>query len=84
MDTYQHMYSHQDDPAKLMKINPALTWTEAKLKVQNPSVHAKLNIACDREAELGRKIFGGRQRSNMTLPDEVGVVLKIGGRHIFR
>ena len=84
MVTYQHVYSHQDDPVKLMKINPSLTWAEAKLKAQTPSVHAQLNIACDREAEAGRAIFGGFQRTNMITPDETGAVLEIGGRHIFR
>ena len=84
MVMYQHVYSHQDDPVKLIKINSSLTWAEAKQKAHNPSVHAQLNIACDREAEFGRTIFGGRQRPNMIIPHEIGAVLEIGGRHIFR
>ena len=28
--TYKHVYSHQEAPAKLMQITPALSWAEAK------------------------------------------------------
>ena len=58
---YQHMYSHQDDPIKLMKIHPDLNLAQAKHMAKHPSVHAKVNIACDREAERGHTLFHGKK-----------------------
>ena len=63
--TYQHVYSHQDDPQKMMKIHPDLTMKQATHMVKHPSVHAKVNIACDKEAETGHVQF--RRNSLATL-----------------
>ena len=84
MLTYEHVYSHQDDPAKLMKIDPHLSFKEAIEKAKNPSTQAQVNIACDEEATRGQEIFKGRQKDNGILPDEVGAVLTIEGTQIFR
>ena len=63
MVTYDHVYSHQDDPAKLMKIDPLLTFVEAIRKAKNPSVQALVNIACDKEATRGQEILEvGREK----------------------
>ena len=82
--TYDHVYSHQDDPVKLMKIDPLLTYAEAIQQAKNTSAQALVNIACDKEATQGQEIFRGKQRENGILPVEVGAVLTIGGKYIFR
>ena len=51
---------------------------------KHSSVHAKVNIACDREAERGHILFQGKQTVNPIIPNEVGAVLEVEGKHIFR
>jgi len=51
---------------------------------KHQSVHSKVNITCDKEAEAGHIIFHGKQSNNPILPNEVGAVLKVGGQDIFR
>ena len=52
--TYGHIYSHQDDQAKLLKIHDnRISMVEAVDIARNPSKVALLNSACDREAEEG-------------------------------
>ena len=82
--TYEHVYSHQDDPVKLMKIDPQLSYKEAIEKAKKPSVQAQVNMVCDKEATRGQEIFRDRQKENGILPDEVGAVLTIEGKQIFR
>ena len=67
-----------------MKIHPELNLIQAIYMVKHPSVHAKVNIACDREAEIGRTIFQGKQTINPTIPNKVGVVLEVEGKQVFR
>ena len=66
-----------------MKIDPQLSLLGAIWKAKNPSVQALVNIACDKEATRGQEVFKGRQRENGILPEEVGAVLTIEGKHIF-
>ena len=61
MVTYQQVYSHQNIPKKRMKIHPGITVSQAIQIAKHPSVHAKVNIACDKEAEAGHIIFHGKQ-----------------------
>ena len=75
MVTYQQVYSHQNIPKKLMKIHPDITILQAIEMAKHPSVHAKVNIACDKEAEAGHIIFHGKQSENYNVPNEVGAVL---------
>ena len=82
--TYEHVYNHQDDPQKLMKIHKSLTMEEATKRAKTPSREALINIACDKAAEKGRTIFQGKPRTNPITPKEAQVVLDIGGTHIFR
>ena len=51
---------------------------------KHPSVHAKVNIACDKDAEAGHIIFHGKQSKNSIFPNEVGAVLEVGGQLICR
>ena len=51
---------------------------------KHPSVHEKVNIACDREAERGHILFKGKQTVNPIIPNEVGAVLEVEGKHVFR
>ena len=44
----------------------------------------KVNIVCDKEAETRQLYFKGKQKANLILPNEVGVVLDVGGAHIFQ
>ena len=67
-----------------MKIDPQLSFAGAIRKAKNPTVQAQVNIACDKEATRGQVIFRGRQRENGILPEEVGAVLTIEGKQIFR
>ena len=48
------------------------------------NVHAKFNIACDREGERGHILFHGKQISISIIPNEVGAVLKVESKKIFR
>ena len=82
--TYKHVYSHQDDPQKLIKINKDLHLAEATKRAKSPSPEALLNIACDKAAERGREILAGMPRINPITPKEAQVVLNIGGTHIYR
>ena len=49
--TYQHLYSHQKNSVKLMKVYQSLTLVEAIKRAKKTGVRAKVNIACDKEAE---------------------------------
>ena len=82
--TYKHVYSNQDDPHKLMKINKDLTLSEAIIQAGSPNPEALLNIACDKAAEIGREVLAGMPRTNPITPKEAQVVLDIGGIHIYR
>lgn len=50
---------------------------------KHPSVHAKVNIACDREAERGNTLFQGKQSVHPITPNEVGAVLEVKGKPVF-
>ena len=82
--SYKHVYSHQDDPLKLMKIHRNMTLAEATIKAKSPNSEALINIACDKAAERGREILAGMPKTNPLTPKEVQVVLDIGGTHIYR
>ena len=60
-----------------MKIHPDVNLVQAIHMAKHPSVHAKVNIACDREAERGHTLFHGQQVSNPIIPNEVGAVLEV-------
>ena len=81
---YQYVYSHQDDSIKLMKIHLDLNLAQAKHMAKHSSVYAKVNIACDKEAERGHTLFHGKQNNNPIIPNKVGAVLEVEGKHIFR
>ena len=49
--TYKHVYSHQDNPPKIMKIHKNLTLVEATKRTKSPNLKALLNIAYDKAAE---------------------------------
>ena len=51
---------------------------------KKPSVHAHVNIACDKEAERGYELFHGQHSVNPIIPNEVGAVLEIEGNKLFR
>ena len=78
------MYSHQDDPKKLIKTYSELNILQAIHMAKHPSVHAKVNIACDKETELGNMLFHRNQYTNHSLPNEVRAVLEVGGNEIFQ
>ena len=66
--TYKHVYSNQDDPQKLMKINKNLTLAEAIKQAKSPNPEALLNIACDKAAERGREVLAGMPKTNPITP----------------
>ena len=75
--TYKHVYSHQDDPQKLMMMNKNLTLAEARKQAKSPNPEALLNIACDKAAERGGETLAGMPRTNPITPKEAQVVLDI-------
>ena len=81
---YLHMYSYQEDPIKLMKLHPEINLVQAIHMAKHPSVHVKISIVCDREIERGHTLFQGKQTVNPIIPNEVGAVLEVEGKHVFR
>ena len=82
---YHHVYSHQDDPLKVLKIHRGtITLQQAKEKAANPGKIALLNIACDKAANRGWTDCQVEQSNNPILPKELRVALDIKGTFVFR
>ena len=82
--TYKHIYSHKDDPLKIMKIHKTMTIEKATIQAKSPSPEALLNIAHEKAAEKEHQTLKGVPRTKPILTKEVQITLDIGETCIFR
>lgn len=83
--TYQHVYSHQDDPQKVLKIHQnIITMAEATALAKKSSPAPLLYVAWDRAARAGRERTQNMPVHNPGFTVKVEVVLDMGVVYSFR